>query len=449
MTGEPEPKRDWLEMLLLILVVVIILVHPTSKAFSLAWLGRLLGFSEKIVEKAPRLTLADILIWLAGALLFLRILLRREFRLLRGVRPAAVLLVALTIASMLFAQNKLSAIADVIQYLEYFIVCYLVLVIVLGTRGRLEKFTWLWLALGLYVVLAGLVHYVKTGRAAVDVSSTFLNRNILSGYLAMTLPFAWGMILHYDYLSARLAWLVLIAVGLVVVLAGGPWIAAVIGILVVSVIRSRKLLPVVLLALLILVVGAFPLLPRNNTAVLAKSIYPFHEELKTENPLDRVNPRYIEWQAAAKFLTPGYHRELGISRATHLRQLLLGVGIGNYQLNVGRFYGYLPNPNENTVEPDTHNVYLVLAVSVGIPAMLAFLWLVGSFLRRAALGYARTDDPFLRGLLLGCTGALTSILITNIFTSTLIHGTGPAMILVFAFAAAGARLAERKSIAAE
>ncbi len=457
MSDDAKPKRDWLTTIAGILVALIVVVHPTSHAFSLAWLGRLLDFGEKIVEKAPRLTLADILIWLAGALLFLRMLIKRDFQALKMLPVPAVVLVLLAILSMFFAQNRLTAVADVIQYAEYFLILYVLLRVFLDRENVLRGLPLPWLLIVAAVTCLAYDHYAEAGRGAVHVSATFLNRNILSGYLAMLLPLAWGLLIFrrtdLRHPVVRVAWylalVMVLGLGFVVMLAGGPWIAAVVGILIVSAVRSRKLLPLVALGILILVIGVYPLLPRNNTAVLAKSIYPFDEELKSENPMDRVNPRYIEWQAAMKFLTPGYHRQLGISRATHIRQLLMGVGVGNYQLNIGRFYGYLPKPNENTVEPDTHNLYLVMAVSVGIPAALAFVWLVGSFIRRAAVGYARSDDPFLRGLLLGCIGALASLLVTNVFTSTLIHGSGPAMILIFAFAAAGARLAERKSIAAE
>jgi len=452
MTHEPKKKRDWLDVVLLVLVFAVVVVHSTSWAFSLAWLGRLLGLGEKIVQKAPRMTVADILIWAAFGVLVLRMIITRDLRVLKALPVPAVVLVSLAVLSMLFAGNKLTAVADVVQYAEYFIAFTLVLASVLHAKSRMEKLTWVWLAVGLLLALGGLAHYLANARPAVDVASTFLNRNVLSGYLAMLLPLAWGLVLRYNHIAARLAWALFVLGGLVVMLAGGSWIAAALGILIVSVIHSRKLFPVVLAALLVLLIGVYPMLPRNNTAELLKSVQVFDEELKAgvriEDPAlvesARLSPRYVEWQAAMKFLTPGYHRNLGISRGRHIRQLLLGVGIGNYQQHIGRFYGTLPKPNENITEPDTQSLYLVLAVSTGIPAVLAFLWLLGAFLRRAAVGYAKTRDPFLRGLLLGCIGSLAALLVTNVFTSTLVHGTGPAMIIMFALAASGARLAERE-----
>ena len=461
---EAKPKRDWLEVLLLVLVVAVVIVHPTSYAFSLAWLGKLLGFPAKIVEKAPRVTIADILIWLAGALLVLKMLIRRDFRPLKALAVPAVVLVLLAVASMLFARNKLTAIADVIQWVEYFIVLFLVLVNVLSTKEQLRLAALLWLAVGSAVALWGLVHYLDESRSVVNVSGSFLNRNILSGYLAILLPVAWGSMLHSRKVSTAVRSAVLVILGLVVMLAGGPWIAALIGVAVITFVRSPKLFPVLALALVILVVVVFPLLPRDNAAPLTESVRTFDETRAARPPntvaLDmvesrRLSARYLHWQAAMKFLTPsydppGWHRaNTSISRVVHTRFLLLGCGIGNYQQNIGGYYPLSTKPAENTLEPDTLNLYLVMAVSVGIPAVLAFLWLVGAFLRRAAVGYMKVRDPFLRGLLLGCIGSLASLLITNVFTSTLVHGSGPAMILVFAFASAGACLAERESVAVE
>jgi len=454
----PRSTARGIDILLAALVLLVIVVHPmTSLGISLAWLGRLLGFGEKIVEKAPRLTLADVFIWLAGGLLLLRIVLRRDFRSLRRLPLAAVVLVLLGALSMLFARNKLTAIADVVQYFEYFIVFYLAVVTVLTTKERLRLAVLLWLLVGSAVVLWGLIHYLTASRDALHVSGPFLNRNVFSGYLAMLLPLSWGLMLHSRSVSAIVQSVVLAILALVVMLAGGPWLAALIGLAVITVARTPKLFPLFAAGLLVLVIAVFPALPRDNARILATSLYPFDETQNAVTPDQpvpatgfveawRLSPRYIEWQAAAKFLTPSAYRELGMSRAEHTRQLLLGVGIGNYQWNIGRYYGFLPKPNANTTEPDTNNLYLVLAMSVGLPAALTFLWLVGTFLRRAVSARVEARDDFLRGLFLGSAGALTSLLVTNVFTQTLVHGSGPAMILLFGFAQAGSRLLERTSL---
>jgi hypothetical protein len=466
MNGEDRPKRDVAGLLVAVLVLLVIVVHPmTSWGIPLGWLGRLLGFSEKIVEKAPRFTPDDVFIWLAGALLVLRMILRRDFGVLRSLPVAGVVLVVLTALSMLFAENKLTAIAGVVQYVEYFIVFYLAVACALGTKERLRLAVLLWLLVGSGVILWGLIDYLSAGCDAVHVSGPFQSRNDLSGYLAMLLPFAWGLMLHSRKWGAAVQAVVLAALGLVVMVAGGPWLAALIGMAVITFARSPKLFPLFALGVLALVLAVFPALPRDNARILTTSVYPFDETQReaTANeaapgfqvlsPLGffearRLSPRYLEWQAAMKFLTPSAYQDLGMSRAEHTRRLLLGVGIGNYQLNIGRYYGFLPKPNANLTEPYTNNLYLVLAMSVGLPAALAFVWLVGTFIRRAVTARRETSDDFLRGVFLGGAGALVGLLVASIFTQTVVHGSGPAMVLVFGFIAAGTRLVERTSVEA-
>jgi hypothetical protein len=46
-------------------------------------------------------------------------------------------------------------------------------------------------------------------------------------------------------------------------------------------------------------------------------------------------------------------------------------------------------------------------------------------------------------VLLGCAGSIAAMGVTNLFTETLVRGSGPAMALVLAIAAAGAGLAGR------
>ncbi|MEQ8819157.1 MAG: O-antigen ligase family protein [Sumerlaeia bacterium] len=57
---------------------------------------------------------------------------------------------------------------------------------------------------------------------------------------------------------------------------------------------------------------------------------------------------------------------------------LLGVGLGNYQANIGRYYS--PMPKLNTSDPDTQNGWLVVLSSIGFPAtaLLAILVVAGA-----------------------------------------------------------------------
>ena len=442
MSDRSRPKKSGvLDFLIICLVVAIIIAHPTSWTFSPEEVGKALGFAPELLRKAPRLTIVDVLIWIASALLLLKMIVRRNFRCLRTFPVAAAVLVALAAASITQAQNKLPAIADVIQFVEYFILLFLLIADFITNGSRLRLVVLLWLTVGTAVVLWGFAHYLSRGDySAVQVAGPFLNRNVLGGYLAILIPLAWGLMLHVRKIPAKFENLLLAAVGLLVMLAGGPWIAAVIGIGLITVIRSPKLFPAVAFVLLAVVLFAFPLLPRNNSRILVSSVNMYDEEA------GQISPRYAQWQACVKALTLGNHETLGMKEKDHVRQLLLGVGIGNFQENVGRYYGSLPKQNKNTMEPNSQNLYLVMGLGVGIPAVLAFLWLVGTCIGRTAVAY-RKSTGLSSGILLGCMGALVSLLIANLFTETLVHGTGPAMILLFAVSTGAADIVERESLA--
>jgi hypothetical protein len=204
-----------------------------------------------------------------------------------------------------------------------------------------------------------------------------------------------------------------------------------------------------------------PALPRDNVKVLVDSLAVYNEvpEPPRNRPggewveVERINPRYIEWQAAMKQLTAATYVDPEADAPlrkeqlrTYVRRCLVGCGPGGYQEALRqlrlRIRTY-PPPNRNITEPDTQNFYLVTAVQSGVPAVLAFLWLVAGRLYAAGAAYRLAGEPLSAGVSLGCAGSMIGLLIANIFTPTLVHGLGPEMILVFALSAAVMNLVER------
>ncbi len=444
MSDAKPPRRDVLGMSVMLLAALILLVHATSWALPLDWLGKLLRLDEKTVAKAPHLALADILIWLAGALLLVRVVVEGDWKQLRRLTLPGILLAALAVASAFVAGNRLTAVAKSVQYVEYFILLYLVFTTLMNSLDRVQTAVTIWTLVAAAVGIWGLVDYLMD-YDPVKVSGPFADRNVYSGYLALVLPLAFGMTVWPNGWRAVAYGTVLVGLGLATMLAGGPLLGALVGIAVILVIRWHWGFALFAAGLVGLLIWGTPQLQHDNPKIVRQSIQLYDEgSVSDASAQPGPNARYLQWQAAMKPLTPGAFRELGIGENRHIRQLLIGVGIGNYQLNIDQYYGTLPKPNKNTTEPNTENFYLVLAVEAGIPAGLVFLWLIVAHLRRAAKGYLATDDKVLKGLLLGCIGALASLIVTNLFTNTLVHGTGPATVLLLALAAAVATIAERK-----
>lgn len=94
----------------------------------------------------------------------------------------------------------------------------------------------------------------------------------------------------------------------------------------------------------------------------------------------------------------------GAAVSMFLSSPLLGIGYGNYRVLYGR---YLDVPGGRV---DSHNLYLQLLAETGVIGFLAFLVIVGCFIR-IGIRLVRNADPVYRALGIGITGAMTSLLV--------------------------------------
>ena len=222
-----------------------------------------------------------------------------------------------------------------------------------------------------------------------EVRGLFTNRNVLGGYLAMLLPFAFGLLARRReqvprdeasdvptaapaagamviggkdgptaiWLSSRAgralfdaALVLLLCAGFTVALSGAGLFAATLAVLVFAVLRG----PAWGVATASVLLAGFLLLapetPRDNFTTPLRSIELFDAE--TGAPARR----YTQWQAAL---------------AMTFEQPWRGLGPGTYQRNVGAFYDVVPRETGHS-EDDIQNLYLVLAATCGWPALLAF-----------------------------------------------------------------------------
>ncbi len=95
------------------------------------------------------------------------------------------------------------------------------------------------------------------------------------------------------------------------------------------------------------------------------------------------------------------------------------VGIGYGKDNFKLVYADQPE----TVEPGhapvrvhgTHNILLYLALHVGLPGLLLFLWLIGSILRHLVKGFRSATEPVDRAVLLGASVATVGLVVRLLF----------------------------------
>lgn len=382
-----------------------------------------------------RLGVADLFLACAAALGLLECLLARDGKRALSLRPhwTHLLFILASGAALFAAADRLDALKEWVQGIEYFLVGPVVFAALLceerlfgGASGSRVPPGFLALGAATAVVLAlALVQYFSPeGHGSIRlfaepktldiianalggrespllVGGTFGNRNVLGGFLALALPLcAAGALAAGRAAWARAACALLLLAGLAVNLSGASYGAVVAVILLLAAVRGARVFLPVMLALVLWQTEVLPHLPRENDLCHFESVALY-------DPAGLPTRRYPEWQAAASMI---------------LTHPWLGVGPGHYQKQIGPFYGQVPNAT-GPAEPDIQNLYLVLGASCGLPALFAFLAMLA-----AALGAAARSGRW------GAVGALAAFAATAVWHPLLVRGIGIPLAFVLALA---------------
>jgi hypothetical protein len=361
-------------------------LSPTQKGFALAGVN---------------VTISDLLL---AAAFGLALLTPGFFR----RRPPAenVAFAALVAVSAFFGGNLRDGLKEWMQIALYFLVGERVMATAQETWGEKweRRACGVLLAIGGATAVLALVQYFSPDpdvfplclRPGLAVRGAFGNNNVLCGFYALLLPFAFSLSLERGrpwWLRATLG--LLVVAGLMTMFSGAA-LAIVAAVMSATAFRHYRILGAVTALVLL---GAFflvaPELPRDNFTTAVQSAELYHSDSGSVRYSEEENGvltweageptrRYPEWQAA---LTMSFEHPL------------VGMGPGSYQRNIGPFYDVVPRatgPNE----PDTQNLYLVIASTMGYPALFAFLAILyaawnagrdkeaGAFQRAAAAGIA-------------------------------------------------------------
>jgi len=391
--------RNTLEKLVVYGLLAVVVLSPTQYAVRVA--------------KDTYVSLVDPLVCLLFGLWLLYLVTSRKLRDARLPPLFTLLFVVLALVSVSRAVNKAGALKDSFQYVEYFVVTYMLFVWHLDDAKKLRRLITLFAGAATVIVVLALVQYFSPGIDDFKVRGTFGNRNVLGGYLSLGLPLLFGLSLGERRPWRRAWFLVVIAGGLTACLAGGAWIALTAARVVLAVLRSRIAF-VATTAILSLAIAISPHLPRDTIESARGSIALYDDNVE-------VAPRYTEWQAAGIMV---------------LENATLGVGAGNYQANIGQYYGILPNPAGVKVEADSQNLYLVIASTIGVTGLTCFVGMLAYFAVGGLTVSLRTADPFYRGIGAGVFGSLLAFSINAVWSPLIVRGIGIPLAIVFSLVAA-------------
>ena len=252
---------------------------------------------------------------------------------------------------------------------------------------------------------------------------TFEQPNPFGGYLGLTLPIAFGVVVAAVWPSAQRArrrWLLLAAgcgglmlAALVMTWSRGAWLglAAAVGTMILTVVarRGRAALWVTVLAMLVsygLLAGGAARIPPSIVERFS-DLVPFAgvtdvRGVEVTDANFAVVERMAHWQAALAMWTD---------------HPWLGVGIGNYEVA----YGEYALPLWSDPLGHAHNYYLNIAAESGVLGLAAYLLLWGTALAVAWRATA-SSAGWAWGIALGILGALVHLAVHNLFDNLFVHG---------------------------
>lgn len=285
-------------------------------------------------------------------------------------------------------------------------------------------------------------------------------RGVFGAQAALLAPAATAFALLDKDTAVRWAAGAMALLTLCVTLAAGGFIAACAGIIAVAAacVLARSWLKglAVLIALLVLVALVLPRLPRQNTAVLFRGMAFFAEDKGEKDAEVKMKPTAVlrRHQAALDLLAAPSNPQDGKSAPNWLK----GVGPGRFQKSIGRFYQPpYPKPGRLTDDETTFDMEAdekfsfslleTVAVELGVPGLLAVLFLLASWIAAAQGSFARLASPSPApspaaqrqketgaALALAALGAGCGALVVSLFLNPAIRGVGGSFAFFFALA---------------
>jgi O-antigen ligase len=228
-------------------------------------------------------------------------------------------------------------------------------------------------------------HYFEESRLGGTLA--FLGPNEWGSFHTIYTLFIIGLFLIDKHFWRRVAYSLLILGGtysLMYSFSRGAYIGLVVGLLFIGIVKSRKLLPFLVLFL-----------------ILWKSLVPL-------SVVERVEGTFVEQGTRTDVVSIG-----GTNLETAKRTEIWGNAFGYFLSNPVLGTGY--DTHQRLTGWDTHNVYLKFMAEQGIIGLFIYLWLYALAFRSGWRLYRRADEELVKALGFGFTCAVVGSMVVNFF----------------------------------
>jgi len=225
--------------------------------------------------------------------------------------------------------------------------------------------------------------------------------NQLAGFFCYYMfLYAGFFLVHFPSLSA-FGYLIPMAIafrGIMVTFSRGGYLSFAVGAYAISFFRSRLLFILVILCSIVMFLNPH-FLPAG---IRYRMNMTFEDQVMGDADLEQsleasASRRIVIWKTALIMIKD---------------KPWLGFGYGTFPTVVGSY-----NPELGPI--DAHNSYIIIAAEMGVPALLAFLLIIGIFLKETWWLFRRTKDKFFKSTALGMLGGTAGLLAVNMFGSRL------------------------------
>jgi len=239
-----------------------------------------------------------------------------------------------------------------------------------------------------------------------------INPNILAAFLALLLPLGLALALRWPWRNQGWRWLLLwpslLLMGNALLLSQsrGAWIATLVALFLLASLQLGKRRRWQIVGIVLFGSGVLVTLIPLTLARTNPLLWRFLIDLPVvESAWLSLLRRLGIWQLSLQLV---------------LQNPLLGVGLGMYEQAFRDAFPALPLINGRSVPPHAHNLFVQLALDLGLPGLLAYVGLLGTLVR-SLLGVLQQKirDRTSTRLIIGLIGTLTAMMTVGLVDNAL------------------------------